>query len=664
MTSPIFLIGFLLFNSTDSIYKLDNIIVSDKKMKNTVSVSIKEEEKSLGIADDFNKLLIFKNGINQIPESNSLLLVNGDGMYDNLYLINGVSLFFPSHFSGDAYADRSGISTSILQDMEVYTNTIPGKFIDFSGGVFLLSPRIIQSKICADFKKPELLVNLGSLSKELFFSAPINNSLFQLGAKLSDDNTFDWFNLSIDSNAFSKYKTKRNFGEPSSFQDFFFNGETKWKEFKLREFLWYAIDNYVPSHFYSDFMHHWGLASMSLEGNLSDLPFTLEGGASRQYTLDGGFFGWVIPIKTLRRDNYAINAKLGPWSWYDCMLNHELKIDWLDWDGIQKTYYTLEDGNYLRHTLETSGKEHTALLSLAITTKFNDVKFSFQMITGLFYPKNQFFIDPATSIIAPVLGKEIRWNLGIQSLRPDIRGLPDEDYRQSINKMYSTSLETNFNKTPLGDFKLEGFAKYKNSCPKISLFPEYPVWAPELATPLVSYGIDCSWEKELFRHISCRSVQTIGKSDRIIDSKYKTYEWDVPWSNKTVLHFGDSSTTFEVYLTGIFSAGLPYRELEGNINSMYSLYFSDDLKRVSIYKNINLQFLCRQTVKEHPHLTRFDGYLEVHNLLNILDGFDWRKKWVWENTRTYYWTPALEKKPMVLEYFWINVGLRVGLKWK
>ena len=34
----------------------------------------------------------------------------------------------------------------------------------------------------------------------------------------------------------------------------------------------------------------------------------------------------------------------------------------------------------------------------------------------------------------------------------------------------------------------------------------------------------------------------------------------------------------------------------------------------------------------------------------------------WENTREYYWTDKLEKEPVTLEYFWISVGVRIGLQ--
>jgi hypothetical protein len=82
-----------------------------------------------------------------------------------------------------------------------------------------------------------------------------------------------------------------------------------------------------------------------------------------------------------------------------------------------------------------------------------------------------------------------------------------------------------------------------------------------------------------------------------------------------------------------------------------------------VYKNINLQFKSVQTITGHPHLTRFEGFIEFQNLLNIFDGTTSSDPhWFWENTREYYWTDNLTKQPVLLEYFLMKGGVRIGLK--
>jgi hypothetical protein len=44
-----------------------------------------------------------KSGVKEVPEAGSLLLVNGEGPLDNLYLIRGIPVFPPSNFNVREY---------------------------------------------------------------------------------------------------------------------------------------------------------------------------------------------------------------------------------------------------------------------------------------------------------------------------------------------------------------------------------------------------------------------------------------------------------------------------------------------------------------------------------------------------------------------------------
>jgi hypothetical protein len=160
--------------------------------------------------------------------------------------------------------------------------------------------------------------------------------------------------------------------------------------------------------------------------------------------------------------------------------------------------------------------------------------------------------------------------------------------------------------------------------------------------------------------MSLTSTQNFGQSKRIENGRYVSYEWEMPWSNKTGIRLGDSSTAFQCFIMGTVCDGLPYHEL-GLANGV--LAFSEQQKRVPVYKNIDLQIQSSQHPMGHRHLTRLNGFIEVHNLLNILDGTtSSNPNWFWENTREYYWTDKLEKEPVTLQYFWISVGVRIGLQ--
>ena len=160
--------------------------------------------------------------------------------------------------------------------------------------------------------------------------------------------------------------------------------------------------------------------------------------------------------------------------------------------------------------------------------------------------------------------------------------------------------------------------------------------------------------------MSLTSTQNFGQSKRIENGRYVSYEWEMPWSNKTGIRLGDSATAFQCFIMGTVCAGLPYHEL-GLTNGI--LAFSNQQKRVPVYKNIDLKVQTSQYILGHRHLTKLCGFVEAHNLFNILDGTtSSNPNWFWENTREYYWTDKLEKEPVTLQYFWISVGVRIGLQ--
>jgi hypothetical protein len=67
--------------------------------------------------------------------------------------------------------------------------------------------------------------------------------------------------------------------------------------------------------------------------------------------------------------------------------------------------------------------------------------------------------------------------------------------------------------------------------------------------------------------------------------------------------------------------------------------------------DINLQY--RTEKPQNRRLTRYDGYF---NIKNITETSSWR------NTRDYYWTAGMQKQPIYLTTWIMELGLRAGFR--
>jgi len=160
------------------------------------------------------------------------------------------------------------------------------------------------------------------------------------------------------------------------------------------------------------------------------------------------------------------------------------------------------------------------------------------------------------------------------------------------------------------------------------LTPPALPYGPKTESPLTAYGLNFSFATKPLWNMSLTSTQNFGQSKRIENGRYVSYEWEMPWSNKTGIRLGDSATAFQCFIMGTVCAGLPYHEL-GLSNGV--LAFSEQQKRVPVYRNIDLKIQSAQQTIGHRYLTRLNGFVEVHNLLNILDGTtSSNPNWFWK----------------------------------
>jgi hypothetical protein len=633
------------------------MVVTDQKIAKDQVVSISKEEQKIGMTDDINNLIIFKKGIDRVAEAGSFLLVHGGGIYDNIFLVNGIPLFAPSHFPGHTFMDRSALSITSIKEIRYFTENAAGTYVDFPGGIVCMEPRVMRSDADSVQHRPEIIFNASTPNLELNVTVPSKKKdLYQIGAALGNPYMIHWFTSSNQS-PYAKYSTALNFGQPDNFGSISLLGETNVANLKCREFFFSAIDWYLPSPYDPDEVRPWCVGSVSLENSTGAVPWKASAGGSRQYYLEGKKYGFVSPIKIIRRDNAVLGWSAGPWALKSFAIEHECRIERLDWKGTLRSFWNGKDGVA---SYSSADKEYTASVGATGHSVFHGIRYSPKLMAGFFHPGNTFFLDPGLTARAPLLGFTLTGNAGIQTARPDIRGIPDIDYRQTTAKTYSASFEA-AGEYAFGGVSVEGYGKYRNKCPAFSSDPAKPIWEAEKESPLISYGANVSLGASLLKKISMKTVQNVGRSKRVLDHRRVAYEWEMPWSNKIVFAFGDTADRVRLFLTGFVCAGLPYRDLKSSGNA---LEFSGESKRVPVYRNIDLKIQNHQSIKGHRRVTRLEGYCEIHNLLNILDGITGTNpEWFWENTREYYWTDDLTKQPATLAYFWLSIGVRFGLKW-
>ena len=469
----LFSLGVIAASPSDSVRTLDKLTVTDKKVIDRSVVSIKSEEQMTGMVEDIDKLLIHKKGIDRVSEAGSLFLIHGNGIYDNLFIVGDIPVFPPSHYAGSTFADRSGISMASIDELQYYINNTPGKFADFPGGVIKLTPRALRTAAAAASGRPELLLNIGSNAAEFFLSSPVgkNKDLYQIGAAVANRYTFMWLNHPGPS-PFYQYSSALDFGEPNTYFDITFNGATRVRDdLTVHEYFIHSSESFTQSPFDAHTTRQWGIGSLSLEDSNSIAPWRCAIGGASQYYLEGKKYGPVSPIKIVQRNNEIFTGDLGSWYFRDFAFDHELRIENLDWNGTLSSYWTTAESSGV---ISSGGKEQSYALSTQCRSEYHDIAYSLNVLCGTFFPGPLFYIDPGFTARTPCGPADLIWNCGIQSIRPDIRGLPDIAYRKHVSKDYLTSLESQFNALSLGSASIEAYCSIKTNVLPCQLTPRSP----------------------------------------------------------------------------------------------------------------------------------------------------------------------------------------------
>jgi hypothetical protein len=624
--------------------------------------SVSDEEKRTGLTDDINKLIFFKPGINRIPETGSSLLVRGEGPYDNGFRVYSVPVFAPSHFTNNTFCDHSATMIATVKNVSVVTDAISGRYADAPASVISVSPGISRMSPAGLAPRPELSFNLGMLNQDFAVSVPARKGIdaYQLAFTNTNSYSINWLGKAGQSPFRSADSAGLGYAMPDSYGDLVYTGQTLLGKTTVRQYCLFAYDRLLASAHGPAKTIPWGIAAFSAEQTLRNGTLKVDAGGSKQDFFDGKKFCAISPLIHVQRTNENVRAeilsvKAGAYS-----LNSSLEVEQYAWNGTQDAVWTYFPGVYQDSSLlkSESGSETRVSFHEGVSRSFGNTHCGANALIGGFFPSTTAYLDPGIWAKQEFGKADLGAYAGITTSRPEIRGLPDGQYRDRLIHTYNFSATGHMKPTAWLEADAEAFYKYKDRCPAQSLIPGDFTWDPRLESPLYIRGVTTTLSLVPFKQLTLTTIQDFTSSQRRYPDRTIVYEWDIPWSNKSILRYSTYSDRLQFYLSGIFSAGLPYHDLTVADGK---LVFEPVVQRVPTYRRLDFKFQFNQPIENNPILTRYDAYVEIQNVLNALDGWG-PGAWHWENTREYYWNNDMQKRPVLLEYITLNLGLRIGFR--
>jgi hypothetical protein len=645
---------------------LDSVIVAGKKTVAQELLSVPLSEKRSGMTDDVNKLLFLKPGINRIPEAGSSLLIRGEGPFDNEFRIFDVPMFAPSHFTNSSFCDHSATMIATVKDLQVVSDAVGGRYAGASASVIRINPGISRFGRKDLIPRPELSANFGMLNQDFSLSFPFRNGadVYQLSFTNTDWYRIKWLNTDRSGHDYVNDSNAIGYAWPKSYGDIVFNGEQKTKNVIMQEYGLYASDEYNSSLRGDELFVPWGVGAVSVEDTLPNGILKASAGGSRQWYFEGKRMGFFAPLLSVERTNASGRIEVDKIRFGRFLLDGSFQAQRLDWQADQRMAWYHDDFGNLAWTsplYSQHGRETEATLHFGARRDFGRMSLGGNVLFGAVFPAKASYIDPG-------LWTKFSWNsssiglfTGITTSRPDIRGLPDRQYRSSLEKTYSVSVAGSAQPASWCRIESDAFVKWKDKCPARSMRTDNLLWDPSLESPLFARGVNLDLTLGFWKNLSLTVLQDAVWADRMYPAGRVIYEWNIPWTNKSILKYDIISDKLQFFLVSVVSAGLPYRNLVWK-NSWPT--FSDDISRVENYHRIDLKIQYSQPVESHRYLTRYDTYVE---LLNVFDAFEGLRGISenfseWSNVREYFWDSDLKKNRVVLEHFTINFGLRFGLR--
>lgn len=641
---------------SSSIQNLDPITV--RAPEKTEMVSVEKSEQVIGLEEDISDLIFSQPGIKRVPESGSSLLIRGEGPYDCQFFVHSIAVLPPSHYIGVGQFDRSSTFISSMKTLSVITEKIPGRFYNTSGGCIMLGPDIGRFASKKLLKRSEISGHISLRTIDLSLSSPFRRrqDFYQISTRFISP---IHLNMLVGRYWETFYKGYLGRGCPGPYTDFVFTGQTRLGSRSVREFLSFSVDSYLSTYpGVRDTVLPWAIASVNLFDTLSGIPFQLTTGGATQYYFEGKRYGSIVPLRSINRTDASIRCQAQVVETDNSTLSVAVQSQRLLWRGKSQLF----EINTMRIIpgLSIRRRELDVILQSSLTRFGQSHTYGINLIGGCLNQPLNLFCDPGVWFEKTLSPITLLVEGGVTTSQPDIRGLPEDAYREKQIK--TTSLSVNMKNLPLpaSTSSLGMYGKWKNHCPKFSRQVAQSYWDPMAATPLAVAGCDLSVHTEFTSTVSAQSMASFSRSLRYLDGGFTTYEWDIPWLVNSTLAYSPNYSNSVWYITAVFAAGLPYFDV-GMHDGILS--FDSKTKRVKPwYRRIDVKWQVNNDVTGHRFFTRYEGYVEFANLISLTQLFQMRIDQNIFNVQEYFWDSNLQKRSILCDYFSINLGIRVGFR--
>ena len=662
-----------------TVQSLDTVEVHAPSVK-SYRLNVEAGERIIGRTDDLNNLLLLEPGTARIPEAGSRLLVRGDDHTENLYMMMGVPLMTLSHFGGQVAADRSFIPIGTGNSVDCRTTRVAGTYSGASGAVVTVDPDLPTGR--RQVPRPELSINYGTLGAECAITVPLHKyrQFYQVVVRPSDIYTMGLDNVLFGRDHYI------GFDQPYASTDGVFIGRQITDRMTVDETVWISYDQYATAaRAYAEGYgvrwecelesFPWGIAAISFRGDSARLPWEVSAGGSRQYVFDGKRIGRHAPVISVKRDNAAFVAELAAMNLGSGRLRLRVNAGYEEWEGSLTRYditgYLANFGegamifsqpdDTIGSVVRTADGSGTVALQCGWEQGRGSNSWGLNVSSGLFTAGAKAFVDPGIWFQSAGTLLSFECDAGIVSSQPDIAGLPDGAYAAKV--IHTAVVNTGLSYRPSQRFsaRLDGYAKYKDHVPVRTPDPLNPVWDPEAGASGLFYGIALTLDAAILERIRFWTSQLVGRSQVFQDGRVSVAGWDIPWMNKSSLSLALVKNYLTLYLNGLFSAGLPYRDIEWHGGSMYR--WSEEQHRVPAYKRIDVKLEFRQPIPLwERNMLQFDAYILLENVVNFADYMARAETETWRNVREYYWDDDLRLTPVYLNPFDLHIGFRVRMR--
>ncbi len=647
----------------DSSFKqLDKITIRGRRIQTDRAISVTEKEQIRGLQEDVNAILADEPGVQKVHEAGSSLLIRGEGRYDYEYRIWNIPVLTASHFTNHAFADRSALMIASVDDLSLTGGALAGRYADVSAGVVSVNPGFARLSNPRWKKRPELVINVGSLGMDFSLSTPLrdNKDMYQLSWRFVDESFIKWLN-------FQAYESSRHASAtapPGSYQDLIVTGQTRLGRARAHEYAWIAYDQYGSD---TEGRHRepWGFGAVTFTDSGRPYTRSITAGGSHQYISESKRYGIVIPYKKVYQTNAVLDASLDDISFMRWRLDCGAFCEYRNWRGAVTSVWD-SDSLALSDApsrYAQSGEDMSLYGRAGLKGAGGRFDYGVNALAGMYLPALKTYVNPGLWTQLSLPNGWVGLSAGVHTSRPDIRGLPDSAYRERLLTTAQLSLRAGTGWRMVGPLaavlEAEGYVKYRNRSPAFADNPALPIWDREKETSLGIGGLSGAFKLEIAEIIAGSFVANFVRSRRIHDTTTSAYEWEIPWSTTGTLRFLFFDKTLNLYLSGSVAPGLPYRDL---VCVGQTPWFSGTMSRAPLYKRIDCKLQLNQPIEKHRYLTRFSLCAEMTNVINFLQYHfsDYRGEWA--NVREYYWDAYYNRRPVDLDPCRLTFTVRMGFR--